>query len=112
MTHINSQQHALLKLILLNLILLIGSLIWYWLQPPHSLQIALAKGSQLYTITQTIPGAALNAKQLTELALNDTVLANLLHGKEYDFLQAIPLSTGEARYWQDQGCSQYNCEQP
>ena len=62
-------------------------------------------------MTQIIPGATLNASQLTNLALSDAVLADLLAGKEYDFLNAIPLSAGEARYWQDAGCDQYNCVQ-
>jgi hypothetical protein len=52
--HINQRQRHLLKLILLNLVLLVLSLIWYWLQPQRSLQIALAKGGQLYQMTQTI----------------------------------------------------------
>ena len=111
MTHLNHRQRPLLKLILINLVLLIFSLIWYGLQPQRSLQIALAKGNQLYTLTQNIPATTLNASQLTNLALADAAVVDFLTGKEYDFLNAIPLSTGEARYWQDTGCSQHNCVQ-
>ena len=32
-----------------------------------------------------------------------------LAGRETEFLSAVRLSAGEARYWQDQGCGRLNC---
>ena len=41
MTHINQRQRPLLKLILLNLVLLLLSLVWYWLQPQRNVILQL-----------------------------------------------------------------------
>ena len=73
--------------------------------------MALAKGGQLYAMTHTLPSAALNSSQIHDLVLADAHIADLLANKEVGFLNALPLSPGEARPWQGAGCGQHNCLQ-
>jgi hypothetical protein len=108
--NLNRLQQKLLKPILINLFFLSLSLIWYRQQPAASgAELALAKGSQIFQMMHVLPGKLIDYAQVQTMALADKGLADLLAGKEYDFLNALPLSAGEARYWQDLGCDQYNC---
>ncbi len=54
-------------------------------------------------------GYTLDTADVRAVAQADATLAATLAGRDTEFLGAVRLSAGEARYWQDQGCDQLNC---
>lgn len=87
--------------------------LWNQNQRQSSVQLAVAKSKQLLDMPLTIagypPGYLLDSIQIERVTLADPEIQAELAGKDVEFLSAVPLSMGEARYWQDQGCGQLNC---
>ena len=96
------QRHRLLlRLCLILLILLVGNLIKSVWQHQASVNLAIAKGQQLYLPAAGHP-IGLAAAQLANLATADSSLI---------FVNALPLTLGESRPWADLGCTANNCAQ-
>lgn len=87
--------------------------LWNRQQHEDSVQLAIAKGKQMLDMPASLGGYSpayfLDSNQIQKFVLADSNLQDSLIGKEIEFISAIPLTTGEARYWQDQGCGQLNC---
>ncbi len=87
--------------------------IWNRSQQQDSIQLAIAKGKQLIDMPAEVAGYpagyVLDQGRLEQAALADAGLSAALAGKDVDFLSAVPLSAGEARYWQDAGCRGLDC---
>lgn len=93
------QHRVVLRLCFIVLTLLIGNFAWNVWQHRASVELAVAKGQQLY-----LPAAGsvmgLDAAQLANL---DTAVSSLI------FVDALPLTAAEARPWAALGCEANNC---
>jgi len=78
-----------------------------------AMQLAVAKGQRLIDLPADLAaypaGYVLNADVIEAWTLADAGLQATLAGKDVAFHSAVPMSAGEARYWQDAGCGQLNC---
>jgi hypothetical protein len=103
----------ILQLAIVNAVVIGLVLLWNRNQQQDSIQLAIAKGKQLLDMPAAIaaypPGYLLDSAQIKSTALSDPAMRATLEGKDAEFLSAVPLSAGEARYWQDAGCAGMNC---
>lgn len=87
--------------------------LWNRQEQRSNVLVAVAKGKQMLDMPAALAGYpagyALDTSHVRDLALADPALAATLAGKETEFLSAVLMPAGEARYWQDQGCGQLNC---
>lgn len=87
--------------------------LWNRQQRQDSVQLAIAKGKQMLDMPAAIGGYApayfLDTTQIQSLILADPALLKATGDEEVEFVSAVPLTAGETRYWQDQGCSHLNC---
>lgn len=87
--------------------------LWSRSQQAESIQLAVAKGKHLIDMPAAMAGFpagyVLDTAAVKQIALADAGIQAALDGKETEFLNAVPLSAGEARYWQNEGCEQLNC---
>ena len=106
-----SRRLALFGLINAAFILLL--VLWNRHEHLGAVAVAVAKSKQLLDMPAALagypPGYALDYGRAEALALADPGLRAALAGKKTEFLSAVRLSAGEARYWQDQGCARLNC---
>jgi hypothetical protein len=72
-------------------------------------QVAAAKGGQLLSVAAMAPELALDQDEVRDAALADGEVADLLAGRDYDFLYAHRLGFGESGGWRDQGCGRRTC---
>jgi hypothetical protein len=106
-------RRLLIRLLLINLIVIAAMFAWNRQQRQDSIQLAIAKGTHMLDMPAMMGGYAaayqLDAGRLQSVALADPGLRATLAGQETEFVSALPLTLGEARYWQDQGCGDLNC---
>ncbi|MFQ5436807.1 MAG: hypothetical protein ACE5FD_18275, partial [Anaerolineae bacterium] len=102
------KRRGIIRLVIVYSLLFAASLLWYGRQRRGSVQIAVAKAKQLYEVGD-VAAVSLQPLAVQEMALADDGVAGMLAGKRFDFVNALPLSLGEARPWQEAGCGQYNC---
>lgn len=95
----HARYKAILRLCLLFLVYLIGTIIWTGQRQQAAVNLAIAKGQHLYA-----------AADGQSIGLNTTLLANLATAdSSLIFVNALPLSIGEARPWANLGCTANNC---
>jgi hypothetical protein len=82
-------------LVIVNTAVIALVLLWNRSQHQASVQLAIAKGRQMFSLPAELAGYPAG------YALDV--------GRIEQFLSAVPLSAGEARYWQAQGCGSLNC---
>lgn len=106
-------KRRLFLLLLVNAAVITLVVLWNRHQHQAGVQLAIAKSKQLLDMPAAEagypPGYLLDTTAIESLVRADADMAAALADKETDFLSAVPLSAGEARYWQDQGCDQLNC---
>ncbi|HEX6387488.1 MAG TPA: hypothetical protein VF177_22700 [Anaerolineae bacterium] len=102
------QYRSFAKLSITTFLLLAAALFWYESGRRDQVQIAVAKGQQIYA-SGSLPAAGVDANAARTITLADSQTAALLGGKRYDFVNAVRLSAGEAQVWQRQGCGLDNC---
>ncbi|MEZ4644623.1 MAG: c-type cytochrome [Chloroflexota bacterium] len=107
MTQINKRRRFLFRLIIINVALLIASFFWYARQE-NRIQLAVAKSGQNF-YSYSLPGAALDRVWVRNIALTNVALNQLLAETDYTFVEAVRLTTGEARAWADLGCGADDC---
>ncbi|MCP4418892.1 MAG: c-type cytochrome [Chloroflexi bacterium] len=98
-TYRRARYDAILRLCLFFLVYLVGTLIWAGQQQQASVDLAIAKGQQLYLTTDGQP-VGVSAAALANFQTADSSLI---------FVNALPLSIGEALPWENLGCSANNC---
>ena len=103
------RRQLLSRLIILNVVLLILSFAWYG-SGSHHIQLAVAKSGQSF-YAYTLPETAVNPTYARNILLADPGLRAAISAKDVEFVNAIPLSVGEARAWADLGCTADNCIQ-
>jgi len=106
--HLNRRQHGILKLIFVNIVLLGAALLWNQRGHSGNVAVAVAKGKQMLDLN-TMAAPALDASTVEQIALADVNIIALANSKDLEFVNAVRLSPGEARHWQDAGCSGNNC---
>ncbi|MEJ2750665.1 MAG: hypothetical protein P8183_22580, partial [Anaerolineae bacterium] len=109
MKDLSRPQKVIVRLIVVNLLLLAASAIWYAVAPDSgSVAVAAAKNKAMLdmNLMADYPFDAATIGQETAVS---TAMSSLLAGKDYQFVNAVPLSLGEARPWQKFGCAQDNC---
>lgn len=103
----------ILSLIIVNAAVIGLVLLWNRAQHGESVQLAIAKGKQLLDMPAEMagypPGYVLNTADVVRIAMADADMQATLGSKKTEFLSAVPLSEGEARYWQEDGCARLNC---
>ncbi len=104
----NKQQKRWLRGILINLALWAGSFLWFHNVQQANIQTAVAKNKQMLGM-MLMADIPFSAETVAETAVRDPQLADYLAGKQVDFVNALPLSLGEARPWQAFGCQAGNC---
>lgn len=97
-----------IPLFLMYALVVMGLVFWHWWQQDDTVQVAVAKNQQMYGL-MTSPELLLDGTAVLQTTLADPETAVWLAGKQVELVNAVPLSAGEARYWQDQGCSHQNC---
>ncbi len=103
----NKRQAAVLKLIAINLILLAVTAV-YFAGSDSQVDIAVAKGKQMLDMNLSA-APAVDSMLAKDIALANTELLAHEAGDEWEFVNAVMLTDGEARYWQDAGCSGSSC---
>nr|HMT22548.1 hypothetical protein [Promineifilum sp.] len=100
-------------LLFVNAAIIALVILWNRQQRQAGVQLAIAKSKQLLDMPAAEagypPGYLLDVDAIESLVRADAGISAALAGKKTDFLAAVPLSAGEARYWQDQGCDRLNC---
>lgn len=108
-----SESRRILQLLIVNAIVIGLVVVWNRSQEQDSIGLAIAKGKQLLDMPAAVAAYPaeylLDAFRLERVTLADPAVQATLEGKTTEFLSAVPLSTGEARYWQDVGCDRLNC---
>ncbi len=103
----------ILRFVLINAAFIAFLSLWNGQLHRESVQLAVAKSQQMLDMPAELAGYpsgyALDTAAARDLALADADFAATLAGRETEFLSAVRLSSGEARYWQDQGCARLNC---
>ncbi|MEZ4519030.1 MAG: hypothetical protein R3C44_20160 [Chloroflexota bacterium] len=108
-----TRRKTLTRLVLVNIVLLALVLIWNHQRHTSTVAVAVAKSKQM----MDMPAAAMNLPAeyfLDSTAVQGIVntsdqLASVFADGDFAYLSSIPLSEGEARYWQDEGCSSDSC---
>ncbi len=108
-----SNTRRVIQLIIVNAVVIALVLAWNHNQKQESISLAVAKGKHLLDMPAAVaaypPGYLLDVGAIERVALSDPALGETLAGKKTEFLSAVRLSAGEARYWQDVGCGRLNC---
>jgi len=103
----------LLLFLLINAAFIAFLSLWNRQLHRESVQLAVAKSKQMLDMPAEVAGYpagyALDTAAVRAVAQADMTLAALLADRSTEFVGAVRLSAGEARYWQDQGCDQLNC---
>lgn len=106
MIRLNRRQRHVARLIVLNVVLLLILLAWSRASEREHVQVAVAKGRQMMDFNASA-APAFDAAAARDLALTDVAAAR--PHSDLAFVDAIPLSAGEARYWQEEGCHESDC---
>lgn len=93
---------------MIDLIVLAALFVWNRSVPQTSVQLAVAKSKQMLDMNN-LAAAALDATAVQEIVYGDAALTAVFADREVEFVNATPLSQGEARYWQDAGCGREIC---
>lgn len=103
----------ILHLLIVNAVVIGLVIVWNRSQEQNSISVAIAKGKQLLDMPAVVAaypsGYLLDTAQIESVTLADPGIQATLKDKRVEFLSAVPLSAGEARYWQDSGCDSLNC---
>ncbi|MCA9936657.1 MAG: cytochrome c [Ardenticatenaceae bacterium] len=97
------------RLIVLNVVLLMLSIAWYG-SGSRQIQLAVAKSGQSF-YAYTLPKTAVNPTYARNILLADPGMRAAISSQDVEFVNAVPLSVGEARAWADLGCTPDNCIQ-
>lgn len=110
LSHLNRRQRGILKLIGLNFILLLLAVLWSFYSTGESgnVAVAVAKSKQMMDMN-TMAAPALKIDDAQQIALASEELQRSLNNTDFEFVNAVRMSYGEARYWQDVGCGRNNC---
>ena len=108
MIKMNRRQHILLNLIVINLLLLGIALFWTWQSQPINVDIAVAKGSQMLEMN-LLAAPSLDVAAVAEISRAGLDTSTEIRANKLEFVNAVSLSPGEARSWQDEGCRNNNC---
>ncbi len=103
----------ILKFLVVNAIVITLVVAWNRGQKQDSISLAIAKGKQLIDMPAGVArypaNYLLDTASIKQTALTDPTFQAALAGKDVRFHSAVPLTSGEARYWQDAGCKDMNC---
>ncbi len=108
MSRLNRRQRSILKLLTINILLLVLTLLWNNSSRQGEVAIAVAKSKQMMDMNLHA-APALDAQRVQQIALDDGRIHASGNGADLEFVNAVRMSHGEARYWQDVGCSGENC---
>ncbi len=109
MKNLSRPRRIIRKLILVNIILIAASLVWYRVAPADSgVAVAIAKSKQMLAMN-LMAEMPFDSNVLQTITQTNPDMAAILAGREIQFVNAVPLSLGEARPWQDAGCGQDTC---
>lgn len=108
-----TNSRRIIYLLIINAAVIGLVLLWNRSQHGGSVQLAIAKGKQMLDMPGEMAGYPagyiLNMAERAQVSTAVTDIQTALSNKDTVFLSAVPLSEGEARYWQDDGCERLNC---
>ncbi len=108
-----TKQRTALRLLVFNLLFIAGVLVWGQHMRGQSVAVAVAKGKQMLEMPANVLGLSpdyfIDTAAAEQLALRDDLFRSLLPADDYAFVSAMPMSAGESRYWQQDGCDTRNC---
>ena len=103
----------ILHLLIVNAVVIGLVIVWNRSQEQNSISVAIAKSKQLLDMPAVVAaypsGYLLDTVHIERVTLADPGFQATMKDKSVEFLSAVPLSAGEARYWQDSGCDSLNC---
>ncbi|MCP4423746.1 MAG: c-type cytochrome [Chloroflexi bacterium] len=109
MRKLSRPRRIISRLIIINLALLLASAVWYWAAPTESgVAVAIAKTKHMLDMN-LMAEISFTPEMVQEATLANPEMAVIMADKTTQFVNAVPLSLGEARPWQDAGCSHNNC---
>ena len=105
---LNGRQRKVLILIIMNLFLIVSVFLWSDRMRVSSVDIAVAKGKHM--LDQNMSAApVLDVEAAKRIASEDEHFSAVQPEEELEFINAVLLSPGETRSWQDVGCDGANC---
>ncbi|MFN2135346.1 MAG: hypothetical protein ACK2UK_05290, partial [Candidatus Promineifilaceae bacterium] len=105
---LNARQKKIAVLIVINILLLTAILFLNRKDSAGSVAVAVAKGKQMLDMNMA-SAPALDTAFTRKLAYEDLAMSLGVSKENLEFVNAVLLSPGEARYWQEAGCSGSNC---
>ncbi|MCP5094210.1 MAG: hypothetical protein GY943_01525 [Chloroflexi bacterium] len=88
---------------------LIAISFWQFNSQQHgTIQLAVAKGNAMLDMI-SLPEVALNPTHLQSIARQDLTHNQIASNANLEFINAVPLTYGEAKPWRDAGCVQNSC---
>jgi hypothetical protein len=104
----NNRQIIILRLIAINFLLLAITFWWAGGEKDRSVDFAVAKGKQMLDMNLA-EAPVVDGLKAKEIAVESTYLAAPQTVEDLEFVNAVLLTPGEARSWQDAGCDNSNC---
>jgi hypothetical protein len=107
------RRQTFIRLLVVNVLLLTLALLWNHQRQTSTVAVAVAKAKQMMDMPaamMSLPAEyALDTQNMRAIATADRAFAAELATRDYVYLSAAPLSEGEARYWQADGCARGGC---
>ena len=109
----STNHRRIIQLLVVNLFVIGLVLIWNRGRAQESVNLAVAKSKAMLDMPAAIAGYpagyVLDVAAVERSTMASSELQATLAGKDTEFVSAVRLTAGEARYWQDQGCDRLNC---
>ncbi len=105
----NHHRRALVKLVTVTALFILISFVQYAYQQTSSVQLAVAKGNALLAMN-SMPQVVLDPMAL-QTAVSTSPSFTQYQQKNVEFINALPMSYGEAKPWRTAGCEHNSCAQ-
>ncbi|MFL7871625.1 MAG: hypothetical protein AB8I58_22540, partial [Anaerolineales bacterium] len=105
---LNHRQTTIFRLIVVNLLLLALAILWSIGTVQQPVEVAVAKGKQMMDMN-LMAAPNIDSLEAQKIALESAELAAPQTVRDLEFVNAFPLTAGEARSWQASGCNDNNC---
>lgn len=105
---LNRRQIVVLKVLAINLILLAMALFWAINGETQSVNVAVAKGKQMLDLNMAA-APVIDSMAARQIVVESSQLEAPQTSDDLEFVNAVLLTPGEARSWQDSGCTGNNC---
>jgi mono/diheme cytochrome c family protein len=104
----NNRLPTIIRLCIITLLLIVLSFLQFGIRQNSTVQLAVAKGSAMLEMI-SLPSVPVNSDHLQSVTLQNPAINALTSEKNVEFVNAVPLTFGEAKPWREAGCGQNSC---